>query len=418
MQSPPIPINEDQRIAELRRLEILYTEPEEMFDRVTAELARIFEVPLAEINFVDRDVQFTKSFAADASVPKEFTDNPLVPREISICAHVVGQNKPLNIQDLAIDPEFADSPISKLGVRFYSGTPLRSEGHAVGTLCLIDVKPRDISPREQQLLRMVADGVMSAVRLRSATKDLMQRTRAMADDLSHARNVQRFMLPPSEVEGAAYLFTNSYHPMDQIGGDFVDVKEWGDGSIGVLIADVSGHGASAALTSAMTKTSFVRCAHNRCDPSHLLTNLNHSLAPTTEPGRFMTALALVYDPVHRRATLASAGHPRPLLIRDGCATAIEVAAGIPLLIEEHWKYTEMTDLVLEPRDRLLMFTDGAVEARDPRGNILETTGLQGLVRQVSATRGPQFLAELFQRIDQFANENLSDDVAMACLEVR
>jgi len=60
-------------------------------------------------------------------------------------------------------------------VRFYSGTPLRSDGHAVGTLCLIDVKPRDITPREQKLLRMVADGVMSAVRLRSATKDLMQR---------------------------------------------------------------------------------------------------------------------------------------------------------------------------------------------------------------------------------------------------
>src|ERR1019366_9663223 len=386
----------------------------EMFDRVTAELARIFEVPLAEINFVDRNLQFTKSFAADASVPKEFTDMLVIPREISICSHVVRQDKALVIQDMASDPDFADSEISKLGVRFYAGTPLHSEGHAVGTLCLIDVKPRDITPREQQLLHMVAEGVMGRVRLRSATKDLVQRTRAMADDLSHARAVQRFMLPPAEVEAAAYIFTNSYHPMDQIGGDFLDVKEWGDGSIGVLIADVSGHGASAALTSAMTKTSFVRCAHSRCDPSHLLTNLKHSLAPTTEPGRFMTALALVYDPVHRRGTLASAGHPRPLLIRDGSATAIEVAAGIPLLIEEHWKYQEMTQLSLEPGDRLLMFTDGAVEARDPNGNMLETAGLGGLVQEVSASRGPQFLAELFSRIDQFANQHLNDDVAMAC----
>jgi phosphoserine phosphatase RsbU/P len=381
-------------------------------------LARIFEVPLAEINFIDRDLQFTKSYAVDPSVPKAITDTRVIPRSISMCSHVVNRNKPLTIPDLASDPNFADSEISKLGVRFYSGTPLRSEGHAVGTLCLVDVKPREVSPREQQLLHMVAEGVMSAVRLRSATKDLVQRTRAMAADLSHARAVQRFMLPPIELESAAYLFTHSYHPMDQIGGDFVDVRAWDDGSIALLVADVSGHGASAALTSAMTKTSFVRCAHSRCNPSQLLTNLNRSLAPTTEPGRFMTALALVYDPVHHQATLASAGHPLPLLIRGGKATQIEVAAGIPLLIEEHRKYTDLTEMMLHPGDRILMFTDGAVEARNRDGIMLEPTGLQRLVGEVSQTHGPPFLAELFDRIDQFANHHLNDDVAMACLEAR
>jgi serine phosphatase RsbU (regulator of sigma subunit) len=406
------------RLDELRRLEILYTEPEEIFDKVTAELARIFEVPLAEINFTDRNTQFTKSFAADASVPKAITDNPIIPRNISMCSHVVGHNKPLTIPDMAADEHFANSEISKLGVRFYSGTPLRSEGHAVGTLCLIDVKPRQVTPREQQLLHMVAEGVMSSVRLRSATKDLVQRTRAMDDDLSHARAVQRFMLPPAELEESAYLFTHSYHPMDQIGGDFVDVKQWEDGAVGVLVADVSGHGASAALTSAMTKTSFVRCAHNRCNPAQLLTNLNKTLAPTTEPGRFMTALALVYDPHHRRATFASAGHPWPLLIREGKVSSIDLIADIPLLVEEERKYKDVTEIDLKHGDRLLMFTDGAVEARDKDRQMLEPSGLQRIVHEISHKKGRVFLAELFERINLYAERHLNDDVAMACLEVR
>src|SRR5476649_1721340 len=109
MMIAPFPPDEDLRLVELRRLEILYSDPEEMFDRVTAELARIFEVPLAEITFMDGDRQSIKSFAADAIVPKAVTDIRIIPRVGSLCSHVIGSNAPMVIRDMTADPEFADS---------------------------------------------------------------------------------------------------------------------------------------------------------------------------------------------------------------------------------------------------------------------------------------------------------------------
>src|SRR2546423_874525 len=84
------------------------------------------------------------------------------PAGASPCAHVVAEKHGMVIGDMSVDPRFADSDVVKMGARFYAGMPLQSDnGHALGTLCLVDIRPRDLSPREVGLLQMVADGVMS-----------------------------------------------------------------------------------------------------------------------------------------------------------------------------------------------------------------------------------------------------------------
>ena len=156
----------------------------------------------------------------------------------------------------------------------------------------------------------------------------------------------------------------------------------------------------------------------RCNPQQLLTNLNRTLAPTTEPGRFMTALAVSYDPITREATLSSAGHPPPLLIRDHDIISAPITTDIPLLIETDMRYSESTTIKMSPGDRLLLFTDGAVEARNPAGQMLEAEGFRKLAADARPLRGEAFLDKLFKSINDFAGHHLSDDVAMACLEVR
>ena len=259
----PIPADEEDRLSELARWQILYAEPEEALDQITAEVAKIFDVPMAEVTFMDRDIQYIKSHAGGSEVPKAVADMQSFPRDVSPCAFVIAQNEGMIVGDLSADPRFAESGATKMGARFYAGMPLRADnGHALGTLCILDNKPRELTPRELKLLQMIADRVMSEIKLRKATRSLVERTRLISEDLAHARTVQRFLLPPAELSGPAYIFTHAYRPMEQIGGDFVDVKEWDDGSVVLLVADVSGHGASAALMSAMTKTAFVRCARN------------------------------------------------------------------------------------------------------------------------------------------------------------
>lgn len=137
MIQPPLPHNEKQRLKALRDLLILDTPPEERFDRLSAFAAKEFDVPMALVSLVDQDRQWFKSnFGLEASE---------TPRDVSFCGHAVAQSTPLVVPDALVDPRFADNPlvIGEPFVRFYAGAGLRLPyGQVVGTLCVMDRRPR------------------------------------------------------------------------------------------------------------------------------------------------------------------------------------------------------------------------------------------------------------------------------------
>ena len=143
----PIPDDEASRLAALRALAILDTPPEERFDRFTRLAAFLFEVPVALISFVDEDRQWFKScYGLEACESS---------RETSFCAHAILAGSLLVVPDALQDVRFSDNPLVTSGprVRFYAGAPIRSpDGHLVGTLCIIDIRPRDLSQRERDIL--------------------------------------------------------------------------------------------------------------------------------------------------------------------------------------------------------------------------------------------------------------------------
>jgi diguanylate cyclase (GGDEF)-like protein len=147
MLSAPIPDDEDARLASLRRMHILSTPAEEPFDRITRVAAHAFDVPVVLISIVDADRQWFKSSVGFAEQQ--------TPRSISFCGHVVHSGQMMIVEDASQDQRFADNPLvcSESHVRFYAGRPLRNhEGYVVGTLCLIDRKPRSLSRNEAQVL--------------------------------------------------------------------------------------------------------------------------------------------------------------------------------------------------------------------------------------------------------------------------
>ena len=147
MKSPDLPPDEAERIAALRGLNILDTPPEERFDRVTRLAAQLFGVPIAVISLVDAKRQWFKS--------RHGLDAIETPRDVSFCGHAILQDGVFHVPDALQDPAFADNPLV-LGdpkIRFYAGTPLRTKsGAALGTLCLIDTKPRDFGESDRALL--------------------------------------------------------------------------------------------------------------------------------------------------------------------------------------------------------------------------------------------------------------------------
>jgi len=154
MIPPPIPPNETQRLASLRDLKILDTPTEERFDRITRIAQYIFKVPITLVSLIDANRQWFKS-RQGLSVAE-------TPRDISICGHAILGSGLFVVEDAAKDPRFADNPliVGDPKIRFYAARPLSApDGSKVGTLCLIDRRPRQLTPEEVQVLKDL--GVMA-----------------------------------------------------------------------------------------------------------------------------------------------------------------------------------------------------------------------------------------------------------------
>jgi predicted PurR-regulated permease PerM/methylmalonyl-CoA mutase cobalamin-binding subunit len=169
MLPPPTPPNEEERLAELNGLNLLDTPAESDFDRITERLRKLFKVPIALLTLIDKDRQWFKS---QAGLPAELAEAGCTSRDVSLCGHVIANDKSLIVRDLARDPRFANNPLVKeQGLRFYAGVPVRGpNGFPIGSLCIIDKKPREITTQEQELLKMIAEDVMELIKRRRITE--------------------------------------------------------------------------------------------------------------------------------------------------------------------------------------------------------------------------------------------------------
>lgn len=180
MQAPLIPDHERQRLDGLRRLAILDTAAEERFDRITRMARNMFEVPISLVSLVDEERQWFKSRCG--------LDAWETLRDISFCGHAILGEGIFVVEDATRDPRFADNPLV-LGpphIRFYAGSPLHIVGgYKVGTLCLIDRRPRQLDERERALLTDLAGMVeheLAAIQL------------AILDELTGITNRRGFIM--------------------------------------------------------------------------------------------------------------------------------------------------------------------------------------------------------------------------------
>ena len=151
MKSPPTPIDEAARLCSLQLLNILDTDPEERFDRLTRLARRLFDVPIALVSLIDQDRQWFKSHAG--------LDARETPRDISFCGHAILGDDVFLVSDASRDPRFLDNPLvtGEPNIRFYAGCPLVvGNGHKLGTLCIIDSRPRKLTPADIELLQDLA----------------------------------------------------------------------------------------------------------------------------------------------------------------------------------------------------------------------------------------------------------------------
>lgn len=179
MKAPEVPDNEEARLKTLNSLDVLDTQPEERFDRLTRMCKRLFGVPIALVSLVDENRQWFKS-CVGLSVSE-------TPRDISFCGHAILGSEIFVIPDAAKDERFADNPlvVDEPHIRFYAGCPLRSRnGSKLGTLCIIDREPRELTQEDFDTLKDLASMV---------ERELEAVQMATLDDLTKISNRRGFM---------------------------------------------------------------------------------------------------------------------------------------------------------------------------------------------------------------------------------
>lgn len=152
MKPALIPDNDAERLQELRELLILDTPPEQRFDRIIQFAVDEFEVPIALLSLVDEERQWFK-----ARVGVDVCETG---RDVSFCAHAIHAPETMVVPDALLDPRFADNPLVTGApfVRFYAGAPLEPKpGLRIGTLCLIDTKPRQLDEIDLRILGTLRD---------------------------------------------------------------------------------------------------------------------------------------------------------------------------------------------------------------------------------------------------------------------
>lgn len=158
---------EERRMEAVRRFDILDTPPDGAFERVTRLAARLLGMPIAIVSIVDHDrIWFKSRFGLDVDE---------IGRDPGLCASAILQDEPWVIEDARHDPRALANPLvaGEFGLQFYAGVPLRtSDGHNLGTLCVIDREPRDFGDKERETLEDLAAIVIDELELRLAARDL------------------------------------------------------------------------------------------------------------------------------------------------------------------------------------------------------------------------------------------------------
>ncbi|HET7725759.1 MAG TPA: ATP-binding protein [Candidatus Limnocylindrales bacterium] len=218
-----IPPDEAARLAAVRRYEILDTPPDGAFERITALAARLFNVPIAIVSVVDEDrIWFKSHYGLDVEE---------IGRDPGLCASAILQDRPWIITDAPRDPRALANPLvaGEFGLRFYAGAPLRtSDGYNLGTVCVLDFEPRDVTADERATLEDLAALVMDELELRLASR----RTVAEAREREHLNDALMSMLshelrtPVTTIYGSAQILDRKLASIDAGIRDLVPDIVW------------------------------------------------------------------------------------------------------------------------------------------------------------------------------------------------
>ena len=276
-----------------------------------------------------------------------------------------------------------------------------------------------IKPVDFEDLRVTLDRTISNLDVwREAVHSRNQLTK-LKHDLRLAYTMQQSILPSKFPSSPHFHVYGNMKPAQDVGGDFYDITTLPDGRLAVAVADVSGKGVPAALFMMSSCTMLRGATISTDDPAEVLSVANDVLYQTNESTMFVTVFFAVYNPISGRLHYANGGHNHPVVIHaDGTATVLPKVQGVALGVVQNFEYGSH-DVILEPGDTVVLYTDGVTEAENAAAEQFEMERLCGLFANASPNSAEDTVTEVFRAVEEFAGDAPQfDDITCLVLHRR
>ena len=283
-------------------------------------------------------------------------------------------NEPLRIADVRTDPRYLNVHSE---ARSELVVPLTSKGKVVGVVDLESTQVNYFTSYHQQFLMTLASRIASALVNAELYERVADNEKRISREMKIAREIQRQLMPEEVPSMPPLQMAVLFKPVAQLGGDLYDWIEFDDGRLALVLGDVAGKGAPAALYGALASGVIRTRAGRKYPPAQMLELVNKTLYLRPVEGQYIAVTYSIYDPAARTIILANSGLPYPLLVRAGQATFLDIG-GVPLGLLPDTKYQE-TQLQLQAGDILVFHSDGVMEMRNEAG---EEFGLRRLAETV------------------------------------
>jgi steroid delta-isomerase-like uncharacterized protein len=271
----------------------------------------------------------------------------------------------------------------------------------------------DIPLAERDTSPAIWDVLTRNLTWRLRVAEVQERAR-IEQELRVARQIQQALLPEAVPELYGWQLAAYYKPAREVGGDFYDFLELGDGRLGLVVGDATGKGMPAALVMATTRGMLRAVAQALDSPGEVLRRVNDALYPDVPSAMFVTCFYAILDPAAGRLRYANAGHDLPYVLHHGEGTHELQARGMPLGMMPEMSYEEK-EAVLREGESVLFYSDGLVEAHDPNYEMFGFPRLGALIAEHGKERS--LVDSLLEDLYSFVGEGWEqeDDITLLTL---
>jgi phosphoserine phosphatase RsbU/P len=295
--------------------------------------------------------------------------------------------------------------------------PLIYKDNIIGVLDLEHTKRGYFTEDHKKTITTLAAQIAIALENARLYEEIARQEMRLERDLALARELQFRLLPPSLPQLKNLEIAAKFSPARAIGGDLYDTVNYSLDRVAIVVGDVSGKGAPAAIYAALV--SGILRSHSPIEPSpaEMLSAVNFSLGERRIDGQFVSIIYAVWDDLHRTLQIANSGLPRPIYCHDGEIEIIE-ATGLPLGLFDEAEYDEFS-FQANTGDLFIFFSDGILDATNRNGDLFGRRGVEAIVREGCKLSAQALVDNLFDAVQEHsAGVETFDDQTIVAIRVK